>query len=96
MRILHCIDTLGGGGAERQLASLIPALVRMGHDVDLVYLLDGTYSDGLRRSGATLHRLEGRGHLPLVTRLYRIIRERRAEVVQTWLQRMCVAGGVAS
>jgi glycosyltransferase involved in cell wall biosynthesis len=96
VRILHCIDTLGGGGAERQLAALLPALVRMGHDVDLVYLLDGTYTTGLRDAGPTLHRLGPRSPVTLVSDVYRIIREHRVQLVQTWLQRMSVAGGVAS
>lgn len=33
MRILHVIDTLGRGGAERLLVILLPELVRRGHDV---------------------------------------------------------------
>lgn len=33
MRILHFIDTLGRGGAERLLVMLLPELVRQGHDV---------------------------------------------------------------
>ena len=33
MRILHCIWAMRGGGAERQLAYLAPALAERGHDV---------------------------------------------------------------
>jgi glycosyltransferase involved in cell wall biosynthesis len=96
VRILHCIDTLGGGGAERQLAALVGGLVDLGHDVDVVYMLDGPNGVPLRRSGATLHPIGWRAPLPLVAELCRIIRDRRCQVVQTWLQRMSVSGAVAS
>jgi glycosyltransferase involved in cell wall biosynthesis len=36
-----------------------------------------------------------RDTVPLVADLYDVIRKRRIDVVQTWLGRMCVAGGVA-
>ena len=35
MKIIHVIDTLGRGGAERLLVMLLPELVRQGHDVGL-------------------------------------------------------------
>jgi glycosyltransferase involved in cell wall biosynthesis len=96
VRVLHCIDSLRGGGAERQLTLLVEGLVRLGHEVRVVYMLDGAHGARLRRSGAALHPLGMRTHLPLVVDLVRIIREHRVDVVQTWLQRMSVAGGLAS
>jgi glycosyltransferase involved in cell wall biosynthesis len=38
MRVLHVIDTLGRGGAERHLLMLLPELVRQGYDVALAVL----------------------------------------------------------
>jgi glycosyltransferase involved in cell wall biosynthesis len=96
VRILHCIDSLGGGGAERQLTGLVEGLVDLGHEVDVAFMLDGPHGASLRRSGATLHPIGWRAPLPLVAELCRIIRERKTQVVQTWLQRMSVSGGVAS
>lgn len=95
MRVLHCIDTLGGGGAERQLTYLSEGLVRLGVGVDVVYLVDGAFGSRLRASGAALHPLGWRTPLPLVADLCRIIRKERVDVVQTWLGRMSAAGGVA-
>ena len=95
MRVLHCIDTLGGGGAERQLTYLAEGLVRRGVAVEVVYLLDGAFSPRLRASGATLHPLGWRAPLPLVADLCRLMRRRRVDLVQTWLGRMSAAGGVA-
>lgn len=95
MRVLQCIDTLGGGGAERQLTYLVEGLQRLDHEVAVVYMLGGTHEARLSASGATLHRLGMRATVPLVADLYNIVRERRIDVVQTWLGRMCVAGGVA-
>jgi glycosyltransferase involved in cell wall biosynthesis len=95
MRVLQCIDTLGGGGAERQFTYLVEGLVRIGHEVDVVYMLDGAHGERLRASGATIHPLGWRATLPLVADLYRLIRQRRVDVVQTWLGRMNVAGGAA-
>lgn len=95
MRVLHCIDTLGGGGAERQLTYLSEGLVRLGVGVDVVYLLEGAFGSRLRASGAALHPLGWRTPLPLVADLCRIIRHQRVDVVQTWLGRMSAAGGVA-
>jgi len=96
VRVLQCIDSLCGDGAERQFTYLAEGLVRLGHEVDVVYMLDGPYGARLRASGATLHDLGVRGTVPVVADLYRIIRERRSEIVQAWLGRMCVAGGVAA
>lgn len=95
MRVLQCIDTLGGGGAERQLIYLVEGLVRLGLEVDVVYLLEGTHAARLAASGATLHPLGWRTPLPLVADLCRIIRRRDVDVVQTWLGRMGAAGGMA-
>ena len=41
MHILHIIPNLSGGGAERQLSYLAPELVRLGHDVHVVYSREG-------------------------------------------------------
>lgn len=97
MRVLHCIDTLQGGGAERQLCYLAEALVALGHEVDVAFMLDGVHAARLDRSGARMHRLGWRApHDPsLLIDLCRIIRARQPDVVHTWLRRMDLVGGLA-
>jgi glycosyltransferase involved in cell wall biosynthesis len=97
MRVLECIDTLGGGGAERQLTYLAEGLVRRGREVDVVYMLDGPNGPRLRASGATVHDLGGwRSPLVLLAELRAIVQRRRIDVVHTWLRRMNVVGGAAA
>lgn len=96
MRLLHCIDTLGAGGAERQLTYLVEGLVRLGHDVDVACLHDGPFGARLAASGATVHRLGARAALPLVNDLWDVTRRRRIDLVQTWHGRMTAAGGIVA
>ena len=98
MRILHCIPTLESGGAERQLTYLAEGLVALGHEVHVASMLDGALASRLRSHGAIVHRLGWREPFDpsLVASLGRIIVAARAEVVQTWLRRMDIAGGVAA
>lgn len=98
MRILHCIPTLAGGGAERQLALLGPELVAAGHDVHVVLLHGGTHLQTLDRGGVKIHMLPSRGpHDPRSTvSIARLIRRLRPDVVQTWLVQMDVWGGLAA
>lgn len=96
--ILHCIPTLGGGGAERQLTYLGEGLVKRGWSVHVAYLRDGPNSARLKRSGVQLHRLPGLSHYDpiLVWKLSRLIRQARVQLVQTWLTQMDVFGGIAA
>ena len=55
MRILHLIDSLGGGGAERQLAYLAGGLVARGHEVHVLSLDGGPHRQRLVEKGAVLH-----------------------------------------
>jgi len=96
MRVLHCIDTLGAGGAERQLSYLADGLVRSGHEVDVAYFDGGPFEEQLRRSGAALHRIDRSSAVTQLYGVHRTIRHRRPDVVHTWLGRMNVVGGLAS
>jgi hypothetical protein len=49
MRVLHCIPTLDGGGAERQLAYLCGGLVDLGVTVDVAALSASDVSTWCRR-----------------------------------------------
>jgi glycosyltransferase involved in cell wall biosynthesis len=98
MRILHCIPSVEGGGAERQLTYLAGALARRGCDVHVALTRGGAYFDRLRASGATVHQLGPCGtHDPrLPPRLFRTIKRVAPDIVQCWLLQMEVLGGLAS
>ena len=60
IRVLHCIPSLLGGGAERQLCYLAAGLARRGHEVHVAFQQDGPNFPLLQESGATLHRVPAR------------------------------------
>jgi len=98
MRILHCISSMLGGGAERQLAYLAAEQSKRGARVEVALLFDGPNGDRLRRRGVTIHALRHRGiHDPyLLIQLIRLIRKSRPDIVQTWLRQMDILGGTAA
>jgi len=98
VRILHCIPTLSGGGAERQLALLGPRHVALGHDVHVALLRGGTYLDAIKRGGVTVHMLPSRSaHDPRMSlAIAGLIRRLQPDIVQTWLVMMDVWGGLAA
>jgi glycosyltransferase involved in cell wall biosynthesis len=98
LRILHCIPSVAGGGAERQLVYLAGETVRAGHEVHVALLRDGTHFEALRATGAVIHRIPHRGnHDPFVLfRMIALIRRIRPDIVQTWLTQMDVFGGIAA
>jgi glycosyltransferase involved in cell wall biosynthesis len=98
LRILHLIPTLGGGGAERQVAYLAHGLHTHGVDVHVGILRDGPNLPRLLAAGATVHRIRASSNYDvlLVPRIVRLIRSVRPDVVQTWLTQMDVAGGIAA
>ncbi len=98
MRILECIWSFGGGGAERQLSLLVRELVRRGHDVHVAYVLGGIHEDAFLSSGAVLHRLRPRMRYDatLVVDLILLMRRLRPDVVQTWLTQMDILAGTAA
>jgi glycosyltransferase involved in cell wall biosynthesis len=98
MRILHCIPSMLGGGAERQLAYLAAEQSKRGYQVEVALLFDGPNGDRLRCSGVTIHSLSHRGiHDPyLMIQLIRLIRSTRPDIVQSWLRQMDILGGMAA
>ncbi|HUN55056.1 MAG TPA: glycosyltransferase [Smithella sp.] len=96
MRILHLINSLSEGGAERQLSYLAPELVRMGHDVDIAYSHEGP--DQPQLPGVSLRRLKSlSNHDPyLLWQLIRFIRHIKPDIIQTWVMQMDILGGMAA
>jgi glycosyltransferase involved in cell wall biosynthesis len=98
MRVLHLIPTLGGGGAERQIAYLAQGLHAGGCDVHVGIVYGGSNLERLIQTGATVHWIRSRGNYDplLLPRIVRLVRRLRPDVVQTWLTQMDVAGGTAA
>jgi glycosyltransferase involved in cell wall biosynthesis len=98
VRILHCIPSLAGGGAERQIASLAEGFVRKGDAVFVAALYDGVRREALARSGVVVEMIEGSGNNDprIVWRLFQLMKRLRPDVVQTWLQQMDVMAGAAA
>ncbi|WP_328477865.1 glycosyltransferase [Actinoplanes sp. NBC_00393] len=93
MRVLHVISTLGPGGAGHQLRLLVR---RLPHESEVVTL--GPPAAVLDMEGTRVHHLHTRGdHDPAaVTRLRRLMRSGRYDVVHTHLYRACVQGRIAA
>ncbi len=96
--VLHCIPTLEGGGAERQLAYLATGLRRAGVDVGVAYTRGGWNLARLADGGVDLRWLRSRGGLDPMTlpQLVGLLRAHRPSVVHTWLTQMDVVAGVAA
>ncbi|HEX7153267.1 MAG TPA: glycosyltransferase [Thermoanaerobaculia bacterium] len=97
MRVLHCIPTLGEGGAERQLAHLTNELPVYGVDVHLALMKEGVMRKHFHGQ-PQLHLLPVAGSYDprLVTSLVRLIRRLQPDIVQSWLTQMDVVGGSAA
>src|SRR5687768_14057109 len=98
MRVLHLIPSLGGGGAERQIAYLARGLSERGGDVHVGILRGGANLERLESTGATVHWIRSSGNYDpfLLPRTVSLIRRVRPDVVQTWLTQMDVVGGLAA
>jgi glycosyltransferase involved in cell wall biosynthesis len=95
MKVLQCIPSMAGGGAERQLSYLCQGLTRLGIETHVALTRRGENFERLRRSGAVIHELSVRSnHSPaLPVALHRLMRRLRPQVVQTWLTQMDIVGG---
>lgn len=97
-RVLHCIPSMGGGGAERQLTYLASALSAFDWEVHVAIGSEGPNLERLRASGARIHQLAGFAHHDplLVWRLLQLVRRIRPQLVQVWLLQMEIAGAIAA
>jgi glycosyltransferase involved in cell wall biosynthesis len=98
MRVLHCIPSLEGGGAERQLAYLAGVLVAEGCEIHVASTRGGENLPRLQASGAAIHLLDtSSSHDPrLFTRLRRTIAQVQPALVHCWLLQMELMGGLAA
>jgi len=98
LRLLYCIPSLRGGGAERQLSYLSQALARTGVDVHVAYHLHSNGAVKPLVDGVTFHVLAARGnHDPiLLWQLIKVIRRVKPHLIQTWIVQMDILGGLAA
>jgi len=98
VRILHCIPTMEGGGAERQLTYVCQGLVDLGWEVHVALLRGGTNWERLRATGSIVHIVSSRSNYdPCIPwSLYRIIKKTNPQIVQTWVENMDVNAGLAA
>jgi len=96
-KVLHVIDSLAPGGAERSLTELIPQLVGAGIRVDVVVLHDrGGLTDEVRKAGASVFALEGGGRTAWVGQMAKLLRSRRPDLVHTTLFDADLIGRIAA
>ena len=96
-RLLHCIPSLGAGGAERQLAMLTHQLPRFGWEIHVAVLEGGVFEKQLAPSTVVHHvRHRGSRDVRIPIRLASLIGRIRPVIVQTWLTNMDIFAGVAA
>jgi glycosyltransferase involved in cell wall biosynthesis len=95
MKILHCVWAMRGGGAERQLSYLAPALANRRHDVHMALVFPGVNSDPVQKSMCSLHHIRAAGKYDprVATRLLHLVRRLKPDVVHTWMTQMDILGG---
>lgn len=86
-----------GGGAERQLRDLAPALADRGHDVHVASVFPGVHLAALTPK-CTVHQIlpSGSRDPRIVTRFFALMRRLRPQLVQTWLTYTDVAAGTSA
>jgi glycosyltransferase involved in cell wall biosynthesis len=98
IKVLHLIHGFGGGGAERQLSYLAPALGSLDLEVHVGFVSTGLNSKRLQGAECEMHQLSASSnHDPrLALSVFKLIRRLRPTFVQTWLPQMDLLGGTAA
>lgn len=97
-RVLHCIQSLEVGGAERQLSYLAPQLVALGWPNCVASLRGGVHESNLAAEGVVLARIEARSNYDpkILIGMRRVIRRFRPDVLIAWLPQMHIAAGITA
>lgn len=96
--MIYLIDSLSHGGAEQSLLSMTPAILERGVRFEVVYLYErpGLY-DRFTETGARVDHLGGeRGIGTFSSRMFRLLRQRRPDLLHTTLFESDVAGRIAA
>ncbi len=97
MRVLHVINSLGVGGAERSLAELLPQLSRAGIDNSVVclYVNPAGVHPKVEAAGYRVD-VVGRARGPALRRIRALLREQRPDLVHTTIFDADILGRVAT
>jgi glycosyltransferase involved in cell wall biosynthesis len=97
MRVVHLIESLAPGGAERSLADMAPHLIRSGVDLGIVVLHDRHgLAEEVRSAGASVDVLAGSNRVAWVGQATKLIKARRPDLVHTTLFDADLVGRTAS
>ncbi|TAL85167.1 MAG: glycosyltransferase [Candidimonas sp.] len=99
LQVVHIISGLGLGGAETVLHRLVTASSQASRSIVISLGDDGVFGPRLRAAGIDVYCLNmrpGRLSPAGVWRLYRLLRQIRPDVVQTWMYHADLLGGVAA
>lgn len=97
MRVVHFIDSLVPGGAERSLAEMTPDLIRLGLQLDVVVLHEGAgLAEEVRSAGAMVKPLGGTNRGDQVRRAIALLRSEPPDLVHTTLFEANLVGRTAA
>src|SRR5690606_11558147 len=87
MKILCVIDSLGSGGAQRQLVNLALAFQEKGHKLEfLVYHSDSFYDEVLKKANINIIELIEKNYLKRIFKMRKVIREGNYDSVLSFLE----------
>jgi glycosyltransferase involved in cell wall biosynthesis len=98
MKILHCIATLKGGGAEKQLCYLVRSQIHAGLEVHVVILEEGVNYDSVKSTGAQIHKIAAPSNYSfrIFWHLRLIIKRNKPEIILCWQRPMDFFGPLAA
>jgi glycosyltransferase involved in cell wall biosynthesis len=99
LRILHAIESLGRGGAERQLVSLVSNTTRSRFEHVVCHLRpENDFAEEIRRAGCRVVGLNTAGKRPWFSaalKLRRIIKAEQPDIIHTWLYDATISARLA-
>jgi glycosyltransferase involved in cell wall biosynthesis len=96
IRVVHVITGLEPGGAEHQLVNVVTRLDRSRFDPIVISLTGrGPLAEPLEAAGVPVHGLRVADPIAFA-RLVRLIRRERPDLVETWLYKADLIGGLAT
>jgi glycosyltransferase involved in cell wall biosynthesis len=99
LHVIHIISGLGQGGAETVLHRLLTAPMQGDRHEVISMGEDGVFGPRLRAAGIPVHTLRMRspaGMAKGLWQMFRLLRERKPDVVQTWMYHADLIGGVVA
>ncbi len=96
-KVLWITTGLGSGGAEMMLAQLIRGLPKFEHVV-ISLTAGGKHATALREAGIEVHSLDmpaGKPTLSSLWRLFKVVRQTKADVMMGWMYHGCFAAVLA-